>query len=148
MYARPLVGGEMINYRIRLELQQTRYACTYKVLLRSPEFKQRGNNVHFDVEALINSIDSWAQTGLSNPPLLFVVRLLAHGCLTEIIIHMSKVDHDVTTFSSTLLCQFTQLWRGLRYQRMTLSNICGFVGAGTPLSCIKKKGQTATDVLN
>lgn len=64
------------------------------------------------------------------------------GFLTENILHAGEEAHDVTAFSGTPLCPFTQLVRGLYYQTMTLqqlfSNICGFRGAGLRLSCKQK----------
>lgn len=64
------------------------------------------------------------------------------GFLTENILHAGEEANDVTAFSGTPRCQFTQLARGLYYQKMTLqqlfSNICGFRGAGLLLSCKQK----------
>lgn len=90
----------------------------------------------------MNSSESEAQTQIGNPPLLLVGPLLAHGCLPENVICMAEVSHDVTVFSDTALCQFTQMVRWLDYQKITLwnlfSNVCGFRGASTLLCCVKE----------
>lgn len=81
---------------------------------------------------VLTSLESWAQTQLCNLPLLFVVHLIMHS-LTKNIIHRGKVSHDVTAFSGTQLCQFTQLGRGLYYIKVSIwkpfSNVCCFRGA-------------------
>lgn len=81
---------------------------------------------------VLTSLESWAQTQLCNLPLLFVVCLIMHG-LTKIVIHMGEVSRDVTVFSGTRLCQFTQLGRGLYYKKVSIwkpfSNVCGLRGA-------------------
>lgn len=46
-------------------------------------------HLHFDGEVLINS------SQLGNPPSLFAVFLLAHGYLTENVMHTGQVSHDV-----------------------------------------------------
>ncbi len=50
---------------------------------------------------------SEAQTQLENPSVVAVL-LLARGFLTENVIHMGEVGRDVTVFTGTPRCQFTQ----------------------------------------
>lgn len=57
---------------------------------------------------------------------------MGHGCLTENILGMDKVRHDV--FLGT-----AGKWVSKHYNHKLFSNVCRFRGISAPLSCKKKK---------
>lgn len=65
------------------------------------------------------------QTQLGNTPLLFVALQFVHGCLTEKVMPMCKVGHDITVFAGSQLCQFGSLhYRWFHWPRFqTFANL-------------------------
>lgn len=94
---------------------------------------------HFDGQALLNSSESWAQTHLSDPPLLFVVLSGTRGYLTKNIKHVSKMRFCSASFTQPVaLCTDFTLELVLKQ---------GGIQGHQHAVLIQNKGQTTTTVL-
>lgn len=100
-------------------------------------------------EALINSSESQTQTQLNNPPLVFIVFLLAHSSVTKTVMTIDEVGHVVTVFIGSLLtqkegCTFKILHSGaafkcLQFERRLCAVVQGFS------SRLRQLGQAPAD---